>query len=80
MLPPLICQILQLYVLAIIGVALLSFFRVEPGSGLAQVQSVLRTITDPVLLPLRRALAPAMGSLPIDFSPLIVILVIQLIC
>lgn len=76
----LVCQVLQLYALAIIGVALLSFFRIEPGSGLAQVQSVLRTITDPVLLPLRRALGPAMRGFPLDFSPLIVILVIGLIC
>jgi YggT family protein len=54
----------------------LSWFPLQPGGGMASVFSFLYGITEPVLGPVRRML-PAMG--PIDISPIVVILGLQLI-
>jgi len=56
--------------------AILSWFRIRPGSGLARVQYFLYRATEPVLRPVRRIIRP-MGGL--DFSFLIVILVAQIV-
>jgi YggT family protein len=56
--------------------ALLSWFRVRPGTTLARVQYVLFQLVEPVLRPVRRIIRP-MGGL--DFSFLVVILVAQFV-
>ena len=77
----LICDLINLYVIVIILRIVLSWFPMSPGSFLEQVNRVLRTVTDPVLLPIRRIM-PSMGGL--DLSPMIVILLarvlVRLIC
>lgn len=73
----LICSLLQLYVIVIIAGALLSWFPSEPGGGLHQVRMVIARVTDPVMLPVRRAIGTSFGG--IDFSPLIVIIGLQLL-
>lgn len=73
----LICSVLQLYVVLIIASAILSWFPTEPGSGLAQVRELLHRATDPVIGPVRRMLGASLG--PIDFSPIIVIVGLQLL-
>ena len=72
----LIATIADLFVFAVIARAILSFFPISYGSPLASVASVLFRITEPVLAPVRRAL-PQMGG--IDFSPLVVIIGIQIL-
>jgi YggT family protein len=72
----LLATLLQLYTLAIFGRIILSWFPLQPGGGMASVFSFLYGITEPVLGPVRRML-PAMG--PIDISPIVVILGLQLI-
>jgi YggT family protein len=69
-----LCPLITLYVLAIIGRILLSYFPIEPGSGMAQVFSVLYTITEPLLGPLRR-IVPRVGML--DLSPMVAILILE---
>ena len=73
----LICLILQLYVIVIIAGALLSWFPTEPGGGLHQIRVQIARVTDPVMLPVRRAIGSSFGG--IDFSPLIVIIGLQLL-
>ena len=52
--------------------AILSWFRIQPGTTLARVQYFLYRATEPVLRPVRRVVRP-MGGL--DWSFLIVILI-----
>jgi YggT family protein len=73
----LICSLLQLYVIVIIAGALLSWFPTEPGGGLYQVRMMIARVTDPVMLPVRRAIGASFGG--IDFSPLVVIIGLQLL-
>ena len=56
--------------------AILSWFRLEPGSFWARLQYFLYQATEPVLRPVCRIIRP-MGGL--DFSFLIVILVAQIV-
>lgn len=71
-----LCTVLNLYVIAIVLRMVLSWFPLEPGGVAAQANGVLRRVTDPLLEPLRRALPP-LG--PIDISPMIAILGLQIV-
>ena len=56
--------------------AILSWFRIQPGTTLARVQLFLYRATEPVLRPVRRVIRPMAG---LDFSFLVVILVAQIV-
>ncbi len=56
--------------------AILSWFRIQPGSTWARIQYFLYRATEPVLRPVRQVIRP-MGGL--DFSFLVVILVAQFV-
>jgi YggT family protein len=72
-----VAWLLQAYVyLIMLPMALLSWFRVQPGTTLARVQLFLYRATEPVLRPVRRIIRPMGG---IDISFLVVILVVQLV-
>ena len=66
----------QLYILAIFGRIILSWFPLQPAGVAARVYEVLVRITEPLLGPLRRIL-PRTGM--IDLSPLVALLVLQLV-
>ena len=73
-----VCGLLQLYVLAVIGRVIFSYFPLQPGGPMAAIDNFLRLVTDPILEPMRRALPPArFGGAAIDFSPLLLIVGIQ---
>jgi YggT family protein len=72
-----VAWLIQAYVyLIMLPMALLSWFRVQPGTTLARVQLFLYRATEPVLRPVRRIIRP-MGGLDISF--LVVILVAQFV-
>jgi YggT family protein len=71
-----LCVLLQLYVFVLLVRIVLSWFPLEPGGAMATVNGYLRSVTDPVLDPVRRLL-PRTGM--IDLSPLIVLIAIQVI-
>ena len=76
----LLCLLVRLYILALFARILLSWFPISPGSALASVFSALYAITEPVLGPVRRMLPPmSMGGMGLDLSPIIVVLVFQLL-
>jgi len=77
----LICALLGIYSWIIFARIILSWVRVEPGTGLASVASFVYSITEPVLGPIRSVVPPMrMGMAALDLSPLIVFVVIIIIC
>ena len=76
-----VCTLLNLYVLVILARVIFSWVRVQPGTTVASIYSVVFNLTEPVLGPLRRAIPPVrMGMAAVDLSPIIVIVVVSLIC
>ncbi len=69
-----LCSLVGLYTYLIIARVILSWFPANPNGPLGQLVNVVMKLTDPVLLPVRRAL-PLAGSL--DLSPLVVLLFLQ---
>jgi YggT family protein len=65
-----ISQLISLYTLVIFVRIILSWFPVNPGGPLGNINRVLFQITEPVLGPARRMI-PSLG--PIDISPIVVV-------
>jgi YggT family protein len=77
---PVLCTLAQLYMLALFLRIVLSWFPISPGGAMAGIFSFLYSITEPVLGPVRRMLPPVgMGGMGLDLSPIIVLLVLQLV-
>ncbi|MEO7428132.1 MAG: YggT family protein [Acidimicrobiales bacterium] len=77
----LICTLLSLYSWLIFARILMSWIRIEPGTPVASIYSVVFNLTEPVLGPLRRAVPPVrLGMAALDLSPIIVFVGIMLIC
>jgi YggT family protein len=73
-------NLIDLYVLCVIGRILLSWFPISPESPLSSIFSFLYRITEPILGPIRRMLPPiGMGGMGLDLSPIIVIIGLQLL-
>jgi YggT family protein len=66
------CTILRLYSLVLIIRILMSWFPIARDGTMATVVGILYTLTDPVLVPLRRVLPPVrMGHMALDLSPIV---------
>ncbi len=65
-----VCWLINLAILVFFLRAVLSWFPLEPGGVMARVRSTLVSVTEPVLLPLRRVIPPA-GALDLSFLVLI---------
>jgi YggT family protein len=72
----LVCQLLNLFVIALIARIILSYFPISPGSAMSTVYGVLYSVTEPVLGPVRRVM-PSIGIL--DISPIVVILGVNIL-
>ncbi len=73
MIQTILCRLLDAYLIVMFARIILSWFPVEPGSGLASVYGFLYSITEPVLGPIRRVIPPlGMGGMGLDLSPLVV--------
>lgn len=69
-----LCLLGNLYLFAVFGRIILSWFPMQEGTMLAQAFSFLYSITEPVLGPIRRAVpAIRFGGGGLDLSPIIVI-------
>jgi len=76
----LICALLQVYVFAIFGRIVLSWFPLSPGGAMASIFSFLFSVTEPVLGPVRRMLPPVrLGGMGLDFSPIVVLFGVQIL-
>ena len=75
-----VCLLLQLYLFAIFGRVLLSWFPLNPNGAMATVAGFLYTVTDPVMNRVRRILPAArFGGMALDFSPVVVIFGISIL-
>ena len=69
-----ICRLIQIYSLVLIARILLEWLQVSSEHPVARVRRVLRAVTDPVLIPVRRMLPPInAGGIGLDLSPLVVL-------
>ncbi|HEX3840559.1 MAG TPA: YggT family protein [Acidimicrobiales bacterium] len=76
----LIGYLLEIYVLVLIAYSLLSWFQPAYDSPVRKIQKGLAAVCDPVLNLVRRVLPTArIGTVGLDLSVLVVILVIQVI-
>ncbi|HKZ29863.1 MAG TPA: YggT family protein [Acidimicrobiia bacterium] len=70
-----ICSLIQLYILVVFARILLEWVRVPSEHPVGKVRSVLATVVDPVLIPLRRVIPPVrMGGAALDLSPLVLLI------
>jgi YggT family protein len=75
-----ICRLVQAYIIVIFVRVILSWFPISPGTALAGIYSFVYSITEPVLGPIRRLMpGVGFGGMGLDLSPIIVILLIQLV-
>jgi YggT family protein len=72
----LLCRAVDLYILLMFLRIVLSFFPMPPGGAMAKASMVLRSITDPLLDPLRRIIPP-LGAF--DLSPLVLMLTLRIV-
>ena len=73
MIQTILCRLLDAYLIVMFARIILSWFPIEPGSGIATVYGFLYSITEPVLGPIRRVIPPlGMGGMGLDLSPLVV--------
>lgn len=70
-----LCWLVFAYILAIVVRMVLSWFPASDGI-FADLERLLRRVTEPLLGPLRRAIPP-LGAL--DLSPLILLLFLQIV-
>ena len=75
-----LCRLLDAYVIIIFVRVILSWFPISPGTTMAGVYSFIYSITEPVLGPIRRVMpGVGVGGMGLDLSPIIVILLVQLL-
>lgn len=75
-----VCWLLQAYGLVVFARIVFEWIPVSYDHPLARVRSVLRTVTEPLLAPLRAILPPVrLGGMGLDLSPLILILGLSLL-
>ena len=72
----LICAFIKVYYIVLIARIILSWFPLQPGSGLASIASIVYQVTEPVMGPVRR-LIPSIGM--IDISPIVVFFGLQIL-
>ena len=73
----LVAIVLQLFLIALLGRMILSWFPSSGTGAMETVRSVLYAVTEPVLAPVRALLPPVrMGGIGLDLSVTIVFLVI----
>ena len=70
----LVALVFQVFYLVMLARVVLSWVRLPPRSVLARhVAPWIYRVTEPVLRPVRRALRPYQGTIPVDVSPMIAI-------
>jgi YggT family protein len=72
--------LVEVYIVALIARAVLSWFPAYPGTTLYNVVRALDRVTEPLLRPLRRILPPLRaGGMAIDLSIIVAILALQIV-
>ena len=75
-----IYRVLQVFLFALLGRIVLSWFPSNRTGVLETIRLVLFRITEPVMAPIRNLLPPVrVGAMGLDLSPLIVFLVLDIL-
>ena len=73
-----LCTLTDLFTICMFARIVLSWFPLESGGLASQAASVLYSVTEPVLGPIRRMLPPVgVGGMGFDLSPMIVLLLLN---
>ena len=71
--------LLEVYILVLLGRAVISWFPLSPGTPLETVARILERLTEPVLRPVRRILPPVrLGGTALDLSIIVVFFALQI--
>lgn len=69
----LLCALILVYFVVLFARIILSWFPMQPGTGLSGAHRVLHDVTEPVLAPVRRLIPPVGGAgMAFDLSPIVV--------
>lgn len=81
MLHTILCPVLIVFIIVLVLRAVLSWFPVRPGTGLAQVNGILFDLTEWILRPMRQIIPPV-GMFDVSFMVLVFGLIIlqQVVC
>jgi YggT family protein len=74
-----LCIVLLLFELAFLLRIVLTFFPLAPGGGTATVRDVAVLVTDPVVMPIRRAIPPMGGGVGVPVADLLMLLGLQIL-
>ncbi len=75
-----ICFVLQVYWIVLVARIIMEWIPVSYDHPLARLRSVLRSVTEPILGPLRRLLPPVrLGGVGLDLSPIILLITLSLL-
>lgn len=75
-----VCILLQAFSLVLLARVVLEWVPVGEGHPVGRLRRALRVVTQPVLAPVRALIPPVrMGAVAVDLSPLVVIVVLNLI-
>ena len=75
-----LCIASLIAMLVLVATVVTSWFAVQPGTAMESVARGLRTVTEPVLGPLRAVLPqPRLAGGALDLSPVVVLLVLQVL-
>lgn len=75
-----VCLLLQVFAAVLLARVVLEWMPVGDEHPVGRVRRVLRRITQPVLAPVRALVPPLrVGSVAVDLSPLILILLLNLL-
>jgi YggT family protein len=71
--------LLEVYILVLLGRAVISWFPITPGTPMETVARVLERLTEPLLRPIRRILPPVrVGGAALDLSIIVLFFALQI--
>ena len=75
----LLAQVVQIYMILIIVRAVLSWVQINPVGQFFKIYLFIIQITEPVMRPVREFLHRIFPASPIDFSPIIIIVLLNML-
>jgi YggT family protein len=76
----LLSQLIGLYVIVLIARIILTWFPVPYDHPVASIRRIAVSLTDPVLIPIRRMLPPVqLGGVALDLAPILLIVGLRLL-
>jgi len=75
-----LCLLLQLYWLVVVARIVMEWIPISFDHPLARVRAVLRSMTEPILAPLRAIIPPVrLGGMGLDLSPIVLLIALSIL-